>query len=89
MLRGGTLAWDGTGRGGQQAIALQWLESLRRAEATMGDYRRQLMEIETEARKIRPPAPAAAHSASITDAAERLAQAVLTLIPANHNGKSP
>jgi UDP-N-acetylglucosamine--N-acetylmuramyl-(pentapeptide) pyrophosphoryl-undecaprenol N-acetylglucosamine transferase len=34
-------------------------------------------------------AAAAAHSASITDAAERLAQAVLTLISANHNGKSP
>jgi UDP-N-acetylglucosamine--N-acetylmuramyl-(pentapeptide) pyrophosphoryl-undecaprenol N-acetylglucosamine transferase len=34
-------------------------------------------------------AAAAAHSASITDAAERLAHAVLTLIPANHNGKSP
>ncbi|MBJ6126742.1 undecaprenyldiphospho-muramoylpentapeptide beta-N-acetylglucosaminyltransferase [Microvirga splendida] len=34
-------------------------------------------------------AAAAAHSASITDAAERLAQAVLSLISANHNGKSP
>ncbi|KFG69124.1 undecaprenyldiphospho-muramoylpentapeptide beta-N-acetylglucosaminyltransferase [Microvirga sp. BSC39] len=34
-------------------------------------------------------AAAAAHSASITDAAERLAQAVLTLIPSSHNGKSP
>ena len=34
-------------------------------------------------------AAAAAHSASITDAAERLAQAVLTLISTNHNGKSP
>jgi UDP-N-acetylglucosamine--N-acetylmuramyl-(pentapeptide) pyrophosphoryl-undecaprenol N-acetylglucosamine transferase len=34
-------------------------------------------------------AAAAAHSASITDAAERLAQAVLTLISANNNGKSP
>ena len=34
-------------------------------------------------------AAAAAHSASITDAAERLAQAVLTLIPSNNNGKNP
>jgi UDP-N-acetylglucosamine--N-acetylmuramyl-(pentapeptide) pyrophosphoryl-undecaprenol N-acetylglucosamine transferase len=34
-------------------------------------------------------AAAAAHSASITDAAERLAQAVLTLIPSNNNGKAP
>jgi UDP-N-acetylglucosamine--N-acetylmuramyl-(pentapeptide) pyrophosphoryl-undecaprenol N-acetylglucosamine transferase len=34
-------------------------------------------------------AAAAAHSASITDAAERLAQAVLTLISSHHNGKSP
>jgi UDP-N-acetylglucosamine--N-acetylmuramyl-(pentapeptide) pyrophosphoryl-undecaprenol N-acetylglucosamine transferase len=33
-------------------------------------------------------AAAAAHSASITDAAERLAQAVLQLIPSNKNGKS-
>jgi len=33
-------------------------------------------------------AAAAAHSASITDAAERLAQAVLNLIPANKNGMS-
>jgi UDP-N-acetylglucosamine--N-acetylmuramyl-(pentapeptide) pyrophosphoryl-undecaprenol N-acetylglucosamine transferase len=34
-------------------------------------------------------AAAAAHSASITDAAERLAKAVLTLISSNRNGKSP
>ena len=34
-------------------------------------------------------AAAAAHSASITDAAERLAQAVLPLISLNNNGKSP
>ncbi|WP_230530985.1 undecaprenyldiphospho-muramoylpentapeptide beta-N-acetylglucosaminyltransferase [Microvirga roseola] len=34
-------------------------------------------------------AAAAAHSASITDAAERLAKAVLQLVPANHNGISP
>jgi UDP-N-acetylglucosamine--N-acetylmuramyl-(pentapeptide) pyrophosphoryl-undecaprenol N-acetylglucosamine transferase len=34
-------------------------------------------------------AAAAAHSASITDAAERLAQAVLTLISSNRNGKTP
>lgn len=34
-------------------------------------------------------AAAAAHSASITDAAERLAQAVLQSIPAHKNGKSP
>jgi hypothetical protein len=30
VLRGGTLAWDGSGRGGHQAYVLQWLESLRR-----------------------------------------------------------
>jgi UDP-N-acetylglucosamine--N-acetylmuramyl-(pentapeptide) pyrophosphoryl-undecaprenol N-acetylglucosamine transferase len=34
-------------------------------------------------------AAAAAHSASITDAAERLAQVVLTLIHSNNNGKKP
>ncbi|MBF9233592.1 undecaprenyldiphospho-muramoylpentapeptide beta-N-acetylglucosaminyltransferase [Microvirga alba] len=34
-------------------------------------------------------AATAAHSASITDAAERLAQAVLQLVPSNNNGKSP
>jgi UDP-N-acetylglucosamine--N-acetylmuramyl-(pentapeptide) pyrophosphoryl-undecaprenol N-acetylglucosamine transferase len=34
-------------------------------------------------------AAAAAHSASITDAAERLAQAVLPLISLNNNGKNP
>ncbi len=34
-------------------------------------------------------AASAAHSASITDAAERLAQAVLQLIPADKNGKRP
>ncbi|MBB4039289.1 UDP-N-acetylglucosamine--N-acetylmuramyl-(pentapeptide) pyrophosphoryl-undecaprenol N-acetylglucosamine transferase [Microvirga flocculans] len=34
-------------------------------------------------------AAVAAHSASITDAAERLAQAVLHLVPSNNNGKSP
>jgi UDP-N-acetylglucosamine--N-acetylmuramyl-(pentapeptide) pyrophosphoryl-undecaprenol N-acetylglucosamine transferase len=34
-------------------------------------------------------AASAAHSAGITDAAERLAEAVLQLIPSNNNGKSP
>jgi UDP-N-acetylglucosamine--N-acetylmuramyl-(pentapeptide) pyrophosphoryl-undecaprenol N-acetylglucosamine transferase len=34
-------------------------------------------------------AAAAAHSASITDAAERLAQVVLTLMSSNNNGKNP
>ena len=30
VLRGGTIAWGGAGRGGHQAYVLQWLESLRR-----------------------------------------------------------
>jgi len=34
-------------------------------------------------------AASAAHSASIADAAERLAQVVLQLVPSQHNGKSP
>jgi hypothetical protein len=31
VLRGGTLGWDGSGRGGHQTYVLQWLESLRRS----------------------------------------------------------
>ncbi len=34
-------------------------------------------------------AASAAHSAGITDAAERLAEAVLQLVPSNNNGKNP
>jgi UDP-N-acetylglucosamine--N-acetylmuramyl-(pentapeptide) pyrophosphoryl-undecaprenol N-acetylglucosamine transferase len=34
-------------------------------------------------------AASAAHRAGITDAAERLAEAVLQLIPSNNNGKNP